>query len=196
MAAELGEVEVGGGGDGLVGGDVAGQAAGGVRGVVGGADGEGVIEGGAPGRVGEGFLGLEAEGVAGDDPDDPVDEAGSDQAGGGDDGEEGFAAAGGDGGEDVLEVGFTGGDGGDDAGQLGLVGAEGFDRGLLGELAAARDGGFHPPYGVGLAAGGLLGPMAATRAVRSMGWEMAKVRRRGKVSLSWRGLVSPVRLMR
>ncbi|GEM_PF-7025349 len=132
VAAELGKVEVGGGGDGLVGGDVAGQAAGGVRGVVGGTDGKGVIEGGAPGRVGEGFLGLEAEGFAGDDPDNPVDEVGSDEAGGGDDGEEGFAAAGGDGGEDVPEVGFTGGDGGDDAGELGLVGAEGLDRGVLG----------------------------------------------------------------
>ena len=123
VAAEFGEVEVGGGGDGLVGGDVAGEAAAGVRAVIGGADGEGMGEAGAPGRVGEGFFGLEAERVARDDPAHAVDQPGGVEPGGGDDGQQGFATAGGDGGEDITEIGFAGGQGSGQSGELALMGA-------------------------------------------------------------------------
>ena len=58
MAAHLGEVQLGGRRDTLVGSDVAGEAAGGVGLVVGGADAETVPEGFPPARIGEGLLGL------------------------------------------------------------------------------------------------------------------------------------------
>ena len=58
MPAVLGEVEVGLGGDALVGGDVVLQPAAEVRSVLGGPDCDGMAEGAPPGRVGEGLLGL------------------------------------------------------------------------------------------------------------------------------------------
>ncbi len=125
VAAELRQVQVGGSGDGLVGGDVALQAAGRVGGVVGGAHRDGVAERAAPGRVSERFLGLLAQAVARHHPADALNQTGREQGVGGDHRQQRFAAAGGDGGEDVGDLGrLSVGDGVHDGGGLGLVGAE------------------------------------------------------------------------
>lgn len=58
IAAELGEMQAGCGGDALVGGHVAGQPPARVGRVVGGADGECVVQRGAPDWVGEGLFRL------------------------------------------------------------------------------------------------------------------------------------------
>ena len=116
---ERGQVQVGGGGDRLVGGDVAGQPAAGVGRVVGGAHGVAMAEERPPGRVDERLLGLAAQRVARHDPADPLDDRprasrrdGAEQAGGGDHRQGGLAAAGRDRGQDVGQgAGSTGGDG-------------------------------------------------------------------------------------
>ena len=107
MAAELRQVQLGRRGDALVGGDPALQAAAGVGRVLRRADRDGVAEGGAPGRVGEGLLRLQAKAVARDDPADALDHAGSDEPGGGDDRQQALAAARGHRGEDVAQLGLT-----------------------------------------------------------------------------------------
>ena len=94
IAAEFGQMQVGRRGDALIGGDVAGQAAAGIGRVVGGADREAVAECRAPGRIGEGFLGLQAQAVTRHHPADPVDDAGRDQPRGGDHRQQRLAAAG------------------------------------------------------------------------------------------------------
>jgi hypothetical protein len=101
---ELREVQVGRGGDGLVGGDVAREAPARVGRVLGGAHREAVAERLAPARVGEGLLGLQAQAVARHDPADAVHHAGLDEPGGGDDRQQALAAAGRDGGQDVAHA--------------------------------------------------------------------------------------------
>ena len=93
MAAEFGQMQVRCRRDGLVRGDVPGQAPAGVWFVVGCTNGEGVAERGSPDRVGKRFLRLEAEAVAGHDPANPLDLAGLDQASRSNHREEGLAAA-------------------------------------------------------------------------------------------------------
>ena len=124
MPAGLGQVQARCGRDTLVGGDVARQAAAGVRGVVGGTDREAMAQGGAPGRVGEGLLGLQTQAVARHDPADAIDQAGLHQPGGSHDGKQRLASAWSDGGEDVTHVRLPGSNGRHDAGELALVGAE------------------------------------------------------------------------
>ncbi len=101
IAAELGQVQVRCRRDGLIRGDVPGQAPAGVRLVVGRTNGQSVVERGALHRIGERFLRLEAKTVAGHDPADPLDLACPDQARCGDDREEGLAATRRHGREDV-----------------------------------------------------------------------------------------------
>ena len=95
VAAELRQVQVGRGGDGLVGGDVALQATGRVGGVVGGPHRDGVAERAAPGRVSESFLGLLAQAVARHHPADTLNQTGREQGVGGNHRQQRFAAAGG-----------------------------------------------------------------------------------------------------
>jgi hypothetical protein len=59
-------------------------------------------QGRAPGRIGEGLLGLQPQAVARHHPADPVDNPGRDQLGGGDHRQQRLAATRGDGGEDVA----------------------------------------------------------------------------------------------
>ena len=73
MTTDLGEVKLRRGGDGLVGRDVAGKAARGIRLIVGGPYPQGMAEGRPPARVGKGLLGLQAQAVAWHDPDHPLD---------------------------------------------------------------------------------------------------------------------------
>ena len=72
MATELRQVQIGCGGDALVGRDVAGKAAAEVGRILGSTHRERVAECGAPSRIGEGFLGLQAQAVAGHYPADAV----------------------------------------------------------------------------------------------------------------------------
>ncbi len=125
MAADLGQMEVGGGRDALVCRDVAGETARRVRLIVGGAHAQGMAERHPPAGVGEGFLGLQAQAVARHYPDHPIHRVGGDEGRGGDHRQQALAPARGDGGEDVahaLELARR--DGLDEPGDLGLVGAE------------------------------------------------------------------------
>ena len=122
VAAHLGEVQVGGSCDALIGGDVAGEAAGGIGFVVGGPDAETMAERLPPPWIGEGLLGLKAQAVARHHPDHAIDRSGRDQPRRGDDGQEALATARGDGGEDVANAReFARRDGLDEAGDLGLM---------------------------------------------------------------------------
>ncbi len=57
-----------------------------------------------PTRVGEGFLGMEAQAVARYDSDHALDRSSRDQSGRGDDGQQRFSTSWRDGGEDVVHV--------------------------------------------------------------------------------------------
>ena len=125
VAAELGQVQVGRRSHALVGGDVALQAAARVGRVVGGADADGVAQGGAPGRACERLLGLQAQAVARLHPAHAVDDPGREQGVGGDHRQQRLPAAGRDGCQDVGDLRrLAGRDGADDGGDLGLVGAQ------------------------------------------------------------------------
>ena len=121
---DLGEVQVGCRGDGLVGGHVALQAPAQVRSVVGAAHRDGVPDGAAPRRIGERLLRLQTQALARHDPAHPVNNAGRDQASGGNDGKQALAAAGRHGGQDVADRRLAGGDGADDSVERLLVGSQ------------------------------------------------------------------------
>ena len=74
MSAELGEMQVGCGGDTLIGGNVALQSAAWIGSVVGGPERDGVVQHPPPRRVGERFLRLQAQAVARHHPADTVDD--------------------------------------------------------------------------------------------------------------------------
>ncbi len=120
----LGEVQVWGSGDTLVGGHVASQTAGRVGRVVGRAHREGVAECRAPVRVGERLLGLQAQAVARDDPDHVLDEPCRDESMGGQHRQQRLATAGRDRGQDVAHLRARG-DRLRDGEELRLVRAEG-----------------------------------------------------------------------
>ena len=125
VAAELGQMQVGRGGDALIGGDVAVQAAARVRRIVGGADADGVTQRGAPGRVGERLLGLQAQAVARHHPADALDDPGGEQGVGGDHRQQRLAAARRHRSQDIGDLRrLAGRDGANDGGDLGLMGAQ------------------------------------------------------------------------
>ena len=124
MAPELAQMQIRRGRDALIGRDIAGQAAARVRRIVRRTQRQGVAERRAPGRVGEGLLGLQAQSVARHHPADPLDNAGCDQPRGGDHRQQRLAAARGDGGEDIAGLRPAGDDGLDHAGKLLLMGAQ------------------------------------------------------------------------
>ena len=84
VAPELRQVQVGGSGDGLVGGDIALQPTARVGRVIGSAHRDGVAERAARGRVSKGFLGLLAQAVARHHPADALYQTGREQGVGGD----------------------------------------------------------------------------------------------------------------
>ncbi len=98
MAADLGQVQLGRGRDGLVGGDVAGQAPARVRLVVRGAHRQAMGQRATPEGVGEGFFSLKAQAVARHDPADALDDIA------GDHGQERLAPTRRDGGQDVGDA--------------------------------------------------------------------------------------------
>ena len=81
-------------------------------------------QGGTPGRIGEGLLGLQAQAVAGHHPAHPLDNPGRDQSRRGDHRQQRLAAAWGDGGQDVARIRLAGDHGLDDTRKLSLVGPE------------------------------------------------------------------------
>ncbi len=125
MTPDLREMQIRCSGDTLVGGDVAGQATGGIGRIVGRANGKAMTQGCPPDGIGKCLLRLQTEAVARHDPADALDHACLDQTGGGDDGKQRLAASGGDGCEDVECVGRARGDRLDYGGELPLMGAEG-----------------------------------------------------------------------
>jgi hypothetical protein len=150
VAAELGQMQVRGGGDGLVGGDVALQATAGVGGVLGGAHRQAMTKRLAPGGICEGLLGLQAQAVARHDPADALHHAGRDEAGGGNHRQEALAAARCHRGEDVAQaLRLVGGNGGNDAGDAALMRAEGSGHAnQLKRMASRRES-----FGRGILAG-------------------------------------------
>ncbi len=123
-AADLAQVKVGGGGDALVGGDIACQPAARIGRIVCGTNGKGMIESEAPCRIGKGFFRLQTQTVARHDPADPLDDAGLDQPGGRDHRQQRLAAAGRDGSQDVAGLRSAICDGVHDVGETLLVRAE------------------------------------------------------------------------
>ena len=121
MTPELAQVQVGRGGDALVGGDIAGQTPARIRRIIGRPQHQGMAERRAPGGIGKGLLGLQAQRVARHHPADPLDQAGFDQPRGGDHRQQRLAAARGDGGEDVAGIGPAGGNSLDHARKLSLM---------------------------------------------------------------------------
>ena len=125
VSAELRQMQVGRGGDGLIGGDVALQAAARVGRVVGGADRNGVTKGTAPGWVGESLFCLLAQAVARHHPAHALDDVRCHKTLSSDDGQQRLATTGRNGGEDVGNVRrLATSNGVHDRGDLGLVGAE------------------------------------------------------------------------
>ncbi len=98
----------------------------------------------APERVGEGFLGLEAQAVARDDPADALDLTGFDQAGSSDDWKERLAPARRHSGEDIGDGrGLAGRNCADEIGKSTLVGAQGP---LVGHWQRRRPEANHQPH--------------------------------------------------
>ena len=119
-------MQIGSCGDTLIRGDVALHATAWVGSVVGCPERHGVVQHGAPRRVGERFLRLQAEAVARHHPADTVDDPGREQCGCRDHWQQRLAAAGCHRRQNVGDlVGLAGSDRANDGGDLGLVGAEG-----------------------------------------------------------------------
>ena len=127
MAAEGAEMQVRGGGDALVGGDVAVEAARWVaRRILGRSYRKRIAEHAPPARIAEGLLGLQPQAVTRHDPAEAVAQPGPDQHLRREYGQQRLAAAWRDGGEDVAHpCRLSSGDGLDDGEQFALMAAQG-----------------------------------------------------------------------